>query len=67
MQLHPKGEGYNKMISYVVSIVNMEIRMTETLALAQMLYENDAGVINGDAITRIKMFFDLRLSSSSPK
>lgn len=55
------------MISYVVSIVNMEIRMTKTLALAQMLYENDAGVINGDAITRIKMFFDLRLSSSSPK
>lgn len=55
------------MISYVVSIVNMEIRMTETLALAQMLYENDAGVINGDAITRIKMFFDLRLSSLSPK
>lgn len=47
MQLHPKGEGYNKMISYVVSIVNMEIRMTKTLALAQMLYENDAGVING--------------------
>lgn len=66
MQLHPKGEGYNKMI-YVVSIVNMEIRMTKTLALAQMLYENDAGVINGDAITRIKMFFDLRLSSLSPK
>lgn len=66
MQLHPKGEGYNKMISYVVSI-NMEIRMTKTLALAQMLYENDAGVINGDAITRIKMFFDLRLSSLSPK
>lgn len=67
MQLHLKGEGYNKMISYVVSIVNMEIRMTKTLALAQMLYENDAGVINGDAITRIKMFFDLRLSSLSPK
>lgn len=66
MQLHLKGEGYNKMISYVVSI-NMEIRMTKTLALAQMLYENDAGVINGDAITRIKMFFDLRLSSLSPK
>lgn len=54
------------MISYVVSI-NMEIRMTKTLALAQMRYENDAGVINGDAITRIKMFFDLRLSSLSPK
>lgn len=41
--------------------------MTKTLALAQMLYENNADVINGDAITCIKMFYDLRLSSLCPK